>query len=326
MADTIYCRKSSFTDTDWEKIYEVAFRPDQRTPLSQLHDGLKTGQLLLHRSSGGEGLLCFSVTNILPTVALLAYLATDPNKRSSGIGSKHMKALIAEIRQDHPQLLGMFAEIESTREKGISEEERKHRKRRLAFYHRLGFKRYNAKYTIPSYDPGIPDEEGDLIWLDFNTGTLTCDAVAGIVKEIYVKAYLLNETDTRVVNVPVITGDVAACELPEDVTATVSNDAAAAPSTAGATVADAAVLPAVVSDVTTVIDVSVTTKVTEPASSDKSPNATVAEPATTNINSTDASVTEPVTASPAAADTKVTDAPVAPAPTSAPATNEEKKN
>lgn len=321
MAETIYCRKSSFTDTDWEKIYEVAFRPDQRTPLSQLHDGLKTGQLLLHRSSGGEGLLCFSVTNILPTVALLAYLATDPNKRSSGIGSKHMKALIAEIRQDHPHLLGMFAEIESTREKGISEEERKHRKRRLAFYHRLGFKRYNAKYTIPSYDPGIPDEEGDLIWLDFNTGTLTCDAVAGIVKEIYVKAYLLNETDTRVINVPVITGDVAACELPEDLTASVTTDAAAAHDTAGATVADVAVQPVVSADSTTVVDVSTATNVTEPASSDKAPDAKVAEPATKDITAP-----EPANVSPAPADTKVTDAPVAPAPHAVPANNEEKKN
>ncbi|MDZ4833907.1 MAG: hypothetical protein SGJ27_09025 [Candidatus Melainabacteria bacterium] len=254
MAETNYCRKSSFTDTDWEKIYEVAFRPDQRTPLSQLHEGLKSGQLLLHRSSNGEGLLCFSVTNILPTVALLAYLATDPTKRSSGIGSKHMKALIAEIRADHPKLLGMFAEIESTREKGISEEERKHRKRRLAFYHRLGFKRYNARYTIPSYDPSVPDEEGDLIWLDFNTGTLGCDAVAGIIKEIYVKAYLLTETDNRVVSVPVITGDVAACELPDDTAAapadatasTTADDTAAAPAdaTASTTADDTAAAPA----------------------------------------------------------------------------------
>ncbi len=284
MADTIYCRKSSFTDTDWEKIYEVAFRPDQRTPLSQLHDGLKSGQLLLHRSSSNEGLLCFSVTNILPTVALLAYLATDPDKRSSGIGSKHMKALIAEIRTAHPQLLGVFAEIESTREKGISDEERKHRKRRLAFYQRLGFKRYSASYTIPSYDPGVPDEEGDLIWLDFNTGTLGCDAVAGIIKEIYVKAYLLNETDTRVISVPVISGEVAACELPEDLTASVASDVVAL-GAGGPTVADATVQPSAVAGVTTVIDISTATKVVEPAS--------------TSVDGTATKITKPMTASPA---------------------------
>lgn len=314
MAETIYCRKSSFTDTDWEKIYEVAFRPDQRTPLSQLHDGLKTGQLLLHRSSSGEGLLCFSVTNILPTVALLAYLATDPNKRSSGIGSKHMKALIAEIRQDHPHLLGMFAEIESTREKGITEEERKHRKRRLAFYHRLGFKRYNAKYTIPSYDPGIPDEEGDLIWLDFHTGTLTCDAVAGIVKEIYVKAYLLHETDTRVVNVPVITGDVAACELPDDTTAPTDTTAVtpapdSAPSTAPAA-ADAQ--PSVVAGSTTASAAPADAKATEPVAADIVP--------------TSAPVTDSATAGIASADAKAPDASVNPPNPSVTATNDEKKN
>jgi GNAT superfamily N-acetyltransferase len=290
MADTIYCRKSSFTDTDWEKIYEVAFRPDQRTPLSQLHDGLKSGQLLLHRSSSHEGLLCFSVTNILPTVALLAYLATDPDKRSSGIGSKHMKALIAEIRAAHPQLLGMFAEIESTREKGISDEERKHRKRRLAFYHRLGFKRYSASYTIPSYDPGVPDEEGDLIWLDFNTGTLGCDAVASIIKEIYVKAYLLNETDTRVINVPVISGEVAACELPEDLTASVATDVVA-PVAEVSTVADAPVQPSAVAGVTNVIDIATATKLVEPATASTPPADTkVTEPMAENPASSVADV------------------------------------
>lgn len=279
MADTIYCRKSSFTDTDWEKIYEVAFRPDQRTPLSQLHEGLKSGQLLLHRSSSGEGLLCFSVTNILPSVALLAYLATDPTKRSSGIGSKHMKALIAEIRKDHPHLLGMFAEIESTREKGISDEERKHRKRRLAFYHRLGFKRYNAKYTIPSYDPGVPDEEGDLIWLDFNTGALTCDAVAGIVKEIYVKAYLLPETDTRVVSVPVITGDVAACEMPDD-TAAAPADASVVAPTVNVEPVSAETKPSVVADATLSADANTVIRTDAPPTTPASANTVVPTDAT----------------------------------------------
>lgn len=221
--DIIYCQKSSFTDTDWEKIYEVAFRPDQRTPLNQLHDGLRSGQMFLHRSSTTDGLLCFSVTNILPTVALLAYLATDPNKRSSGIGSKHMKSLIAQIKADNPNLLGMFAEIESTREKGISEDEKKHRRRRLQFYQRLGFKRYKSVYTIPSYDTTVPDEEGELIWLEFNTGNIGCDKLADVIKEIYVKAYLLKDDDIRVTNVPILTGD-AACSIADDLSADSSSD------------------------------------------------------------------------------------------------------
>lgn len=223
--DTIYCQKSSFTDTDWEKIYEVAFRPDQRTPLAQLHDGLRSGQMYLHRSSSPDGLLCFSVTNILPTVALLAYLATDPSKRSSGIGSKHMKALIAQIKADNPNLLGMFAEIESTREKGISEDEKKHRRRRLQFYQRLGFKRYKSVYTIPSYDSAVPDEEGELIWLEFNAGNIGCDKLADVIKEIYVKAYLLKDDDVRVTNVPILTGDVA-CSLVDDLGADSTSDGA----------------------------------------------------------------------------------------------------
>lgn len=232
MADTIYCQKSTTAETDWEKIYEVAFRPDQRTPLSQLQQGLTSGQMLLHRSSNKNGLLCFSVTNVLPSVALLAYLATDPNKRSSGIGSKHMKSLIAQVRADSPNLLGMFAEIESTREKGISDDEKKHRRRRLQFYQRLGFKRYKAVYTIPSYDPNVPDEEGELIWLEFNAGAIGAGKLAEIIKEIYTRAYLLKDDDARVTSVPVLSGELTATAIPDE-------PATAAASTGGGATAPA---------------------------------------------------------------------------------------
>ncbi|MBX9668555.1 MAG: hypothetical protein K2X93_13100 [Candidatus Obscuribacterales bacterium] len=214
--DTIYCQKSSATETDWEKIYEVAFRPDQRTPLNQLQDGVRSGQMLLHRSYNKDGLLCFSVTNILPSIGLLAYLATDPNKQSSGIGSRHMKSLIAQVKADNPQLIGMLAEIESTREKGIDEDTKKHRKRRLAFYHRLGFKRYKSLYTIPSYEANVPDEEGELIWLEFKPGTIDCKKLLELIKEIYVKAYLLKEDDARVTGIKITSSHDGGCDLPVD--------------------------------------------------------------------------------------------------------------
>src|SRR5581483_2605901 len=102
---------------------EAAFPASQRTPMDQLRDGIKSGQLLLHRTvDEKQGLLCFSITNILNSVALLAYLATDTTKRSSGIGSKHLRQLIAQVQTDHPSLSGLFAEIESTRAKGLDDE------------------------------------------------------------------------------------------------------------------------------------------------------------------------------------------------------------
>ncbi len=214
--DTIYCQKSSASETDWEKIYEVAFRPDQRTPLNQLQDGVRSGQMLLHRSYSKDGLLCFSVTNILPSIGLLAYLATDPIKQSSGIGSRHMKSLIAQVKTDNPQLIGMLAEIESTREKGIDEDTKKHRKRRLAFYYRLGFKRYKSLYTIPSYEPNVPDEEGELIWLEFKPGAIDCKKLLELIKEIYVKAYLLKEEDARVTGIKLTASHDGGCDLPVD--------------------------------------------------------------------------------------------------------------
>ncbi len=201
---TNFCLKSSVTDSDWEVLYKAAFKEDQRTPMSQLHDGVRSGQLLLHRTvETQQGLLCFTITNILPSVALLAYIATDSTKRSSGIGSKHLKQLLKSVAADHPKLLGLFAEIESTREKDIDEEAKKQRKRRLAFYQRLGFKRLQSDYRIPSYDVKAKDEAGELLWYEFGSTPIGCERMAAIVKEIYTDAYHLKEDDARVVNISI---------------------------------------------------------------------------------------------------------------------------
>lgn len=212
---TSFCHKSTIADSDWEALYEAAFRVDQRTPLTQLQDGIRNGNMLLHRTvQDKQGLLCFSVTNVLQSVALLAYLATDTTKRSGGYGSKHMKSLITQVQTDHANLLGLFAEIESTRDKHISEDERKIRRRRLAFYQRLGFKRLKPVYTVPSYEKSVPDEEGELLWLEFSKGSIDAAKMTEIIKEIYTRAYNLKADDTRVTAVAVPAGEIV--ETPID--------------------------------------------------------------------------------------------------------------
>lgn len=195
------CELGTATDTEWEKLYEAAFQPFQRTPYSTLRDGMRSGQILLHTTSEEtQGILCFSIVNMLNSFALLAYIATDTTKRSTGVGSKHMKQLLVEVQAKSPTAIAMVAEIESTRDKNITEEERKDRKRRLRFYQRLGFKRLKTDYKSPSYT-GTADEECELIVYPF-TSTFQCTTTSDIIKEIYLKAYVLPADDSRITSLP----------------------------------------------------------------------------------------------------------------------------
>lgn len=195
------CELGTATDTEWEKLYEAAFQPFQRTPYSTLRDGMRNGQILLHTTSEDtQGILCFSIVNCLSSFVLLAYIATDTTKRSTGVGSKHMKQLLVEVQAKCPSAIAMVAEIESTRDKNITEEERKVRTRRLRFYQRLGFKRLKTDYVSPSYT-GTADEECELIVYPF-TSTFQCTKTSEIIKEIYLEAYVLKADDSRITSLP----------------------------------------------------------------------------------------------------------------------------
>ncbi len=87
---------------------------------------LTSGTMLLHKTTDGHGALqCFSLVTVLSNNVLLAYIATDQTKRSSGVGSKHMKVLIDLLKKLYPTYIGLFLEIESTKEKNLPADEEK---------------------------------------------------------------------------------------------------------------------------------------------------------------------------------------------------------
>ena len=146
------CQTSTGQEDDWTKLYEIAFPADERSPVEDLRKLISSGSLLLHKTTNKKGeLLCFSLVNVMSNFALLAYIATDTTKRSSGVGSKHMKQLIQILHASYPTFSALFLEIESTKESGLDADTLKMRTRRLAFYQRLGAKRLKQKYGMPSY-------------------------------------------------------------------------------------------------------------------------------------------------------------------------------
>lgn len=198
MSSTInLCTQSTGQEDDWKDLYELAFPQDERMPVADVRKMLAAGTMLLHKTTNSAGeLLCFSIVNPLSNFALLGYIATDSTKRSSGVGSKHMKRLIEILKKQFPTHIGLFLEIESTKEPNLSVEEQKARQRRLAFYQRLGCKRLCKKYLMPTYTPGGQPRLGELLWSEFTT--VNESDLPAVITEIYQKAYNLPATDATV--------------------------------------------------------------------------------------------------------------------------------
>jgi hypothetical protein len=249
------CGQSHGSEDDWKDLYEASFPQDERMSIKEVRSLLANGTMLLHKTTDGTGALqCFSLVTILSNNVLLAYIATDQTKRSSGVGSKHMKALIDLLKKLYPTYIGLFLEIESTKEKNLSTDEDKARKRRLAFYQRLHCKRMLGKeYLLPSYTPGTPARQGELLWSEFG-GAVDSDAtLKAVIHEIYTKAYSLPTTDPSYVKVisQFTAATTPSSTTPAPATPAVTSGASTAPAVQPVDVADVHVNPTVTPSGTT---------------------------------------------------------------------------
>lgn len=188
----VLCQPSDGSESDWSNLYTAAFPQDERMPLSDLQTMITNKTMLLHRTTDAAGnLLCFSLVNPMSNFSLLAYIATDQTRRSSGVGTKHMKQLISILQATYQAThLGLFLEIESTTEPNISAAEQTERNRRLAFYQKLGCKRLCGKdYFMPSYAPQGAARHGEFLWFEYGSAVPDDATIVGIIHEIYTRAY-----------------------------------------------------------------------------------------------------------------------------------------
>lgn len=198
---TLLCQPSTGQEDDWKKLYESSFPQDERMAVEEIRQHLRQGSMLLHKTvNKTNDLLCFSLTFPVTNsdFMLLSYIATDPTKRSGGFGSKHMKRLVEILKAQFPNHLGLFLEIESTREQGLDPATHKARNRRLDFYQRLGAKRLCKNYLWPSMVPGGAPRHGEILWTEFGTKVIDDTVLARVILAIYEKAYNLKTTDPLV--------------------------------------------------------------------------------------------------------------------------------
>ncbi len=198
------CQPSNGQESDWSKLYETAFPQDERMPLADVQVMISNNTMLLHRTTNAAGeLLCFSLVTPMSNFSLLAYIATDQTKRSSGVGSKHRKELSKVLKASYHQTqIGLFLEIESTKEANLSVDETTMRKRRLAFYQRLHCKRLCGKdYFLPSYAAGVAHRAGELLWYEFGAAVDKDSTVAQVIAEIYTRGYGISSSHATYVQV-----------------------------------------------------------------------------------------------------------------------------
>jgi hypothetical protein len=191
------CEQSSGNEGDWVAVYESSFPADERVAVDVIRRDLSTGRRLLHRSLSASGeLLCFSlVFTELTEFVWLSYIATVPNKRSQGIGAKHLLKLISLMQAKFPEKKALLLEIESI-SAAQNEAARVERQRRLTFYQRLGAERLsNVQYLMPNFVEGKDPIAAELMWHEFYPGAVKRGTLRDGIREIYEKIYGLAPSD-----------------------------------------------------------------------------------------------------------------------------------
>lgn len=194
------CKDGDGSNPGWVRLYEASFPAGQRQSVDQVREAIRAGSMELDETRDQDDrVVCMTLTEVFagdgPDFLLACYTATDPGLRSLGIGSIHRTRLVELLRGEYPGSLGLFSEIESTREPGLDPHTLETRRRRLAFFLRLGVQKLPIDYLFPSYEPGSGPLMGELLWVPFGGPTPGPGVLREVLTRIYVEGYGLDPAD-----------------------------------------------------------------------------------------------------------------------------------
>ena len=158
--ESVTTQQESSIGEDVQSLYERSFPAEERQPVSDIQELMNSGQIRLDTTRDAEGNLdAISFTSIHDAdsthpFAHLDYIATDPELRSTGIGSLHLQRLNDSLRQDPRGFVATTLEMEDPKAPGLTNEDRAVRERRALFYDRLG-----ARNVLP----GGVNEAGEYV-------------------------------------------------------------------------------------------------------------------------------------------------------------------
>jgi GNAT superfamily N-acetyltransferase len=198
----VLCRHSDGLDVDWAPLYERSFPANERVSIDRLQAGSASGVRRLHVTLGGaDNLLCLSwIYTKFSKLLWLSYLATDPDFRSRGHGSRHLTALLETLKKEFPDRLGLLFEIEYPLP-GVDESD--DRVRRLNFYLGLGAKRLpsDLKYLMPSWNENEEPIRAELLWFEFSPNAVDRPTLRTTIAESYEQLYDLESSNELVTTV-----------------------------------------------------------------------------------------------------------------------------
>lgn len=198
--DVHVCKDGNGDGDGWIEVYRDSFPDGQRQGVPEIRELLRTGAMELDETRDqDERVLCMTLTEVFgahpPEFLLACYTATRPDLRSLGIGSLHRRRLVELLRGEYGGYIGLFTEIESTLEEGLDPETLETRRRRLAFFLRLGLERLPVDYRFPSFAAGAAPMRGELLWVPFGSRTLDPTTLRQVLERIYTEGYGLSASD-----------------------------------------------------------------------------------------------------------------------------------
>jgi ribosomal protein S18 acetylase RimI-like enzyme len=171
-------------------LYERAIPASERRSREAIEQLARSPVHRISVLQRGQEILGFSILYLGSQVGLLEYLAVDERLRGAGLGAR----LYQEARL-HLGKRPMVVEVEAVGDGGADLEERK---RRAAFYQRLGCRRIEGlRYILPLIAEGAPPPL-DLLVDGHEGAAVTSAEVRLWLRHIYVGAYDCHSGDPRI--------------------------------------------------------------------------------------------------------------------------------
>jgi ribosomal protein S18 acetylase RimI-like enzyme len=147
-------------------IYEASFPPSERGDTAELVASIAAGERLCYVARDDGAVIGFAVVFGLDGlgVALLEYLAVDPEQRNAGVGGAILTHLRSHLEADGG-VAGILLEVEPPAE--AEGDERTLRERRIGFYLRHGATVVDCapRYRTPSLEREDETVSYTLLWV-----------------------------------------------------------------------------------------------------------------------------------------------------------------
>lgn len=140
-------------------LYEEAFPEEEKKPLALMEDLVRQGKMEMLAVTDEGGFAGLAMNMLAEKAALLDYFAIAPDRRSSGCGSRAIRALLERFQGKK-----YIFEIEMQDETAENAEDRKRRK---AFYLRNGLKETGLFANVYETDFELLTPDGRLTFAEY---------------------------------------------------------------------------------------------------------------------------------------------------------------